>query len=70
MLTLDNKIEIVVGDGWYNGKINFVVANDVPKALICQLDILYEGMKNDVAKRIAKREKNNKKQEYNGKRGN
>ena len=42
MLTLDNKIEIVVGDGWYNGKINFVVAENVPKALICQLDILYE----------------------------
>ena len=36
------NLEILVGDGWYNGKINFVVANDVPKALICQLDIVYE----------------------------
>lgn len=35
------KLEILVGDGWYNGKINFVVANDVPKAMICQLDIVY-----------------------------
>ncbi len=42
MLLEKNKIEVVVGDGWYNGKINFVVANDVPKALICQLDILYK----------------------------
>ena len=36
------RLEILVGDGWYNGKINFVVASDVPKALICQLDIVYE----------------------------
>ena len=41
LLRCDNKLEIVVGDGWYNGKINFVVANDAPKALICQIDILY-----------------------------
>ena len=41
MLKDENRLEILVGDGWYNGKINFVVANDVPKALICQLDILY-----------------------------
>ncbi|MBE6663205.1 MAG: alfa-L-rhamnosidase [Ruminococcaceae bacterium] len=41
MISQSNKLEVVVGDGWYNGKINFVVANDVPKALICQLDIVY-----------------------------
>ena len=40
-LQKENVIEILVGDGWYNGKINFVVANDVPKALICQVEILY-----------------------------
>ena len=42
MLELDNELSVVVGDGWYNGKINFVVANNVPKALICQLDIAYK----------------------------
>ena len=43
------KIEVLVGDGWYNGKINFVVANDVPKAMICQLDVLYaDGTKESV----------------------
>lgn len=42
MLSSENKLEVVVGDGWYNGKINFVVANDVPKALVCQLDITYD----------------------------
>ena len=41
MLKSQNSLEILVGDGWYNGKINFVVANDVPKALICHLDIKY-----------------------------
>ena len=41
MIKDGTKLEILVGDGWYNGKINFVVANDVPKALICQLDIVY-----------------------------
>ena len=41
MISSQNKLEILVGDGWYNGKINFVVANDTPKSLICQLDILY-----------------------------
>lgn len=41
MLRNESKLEILVGDGWYNGKINFLVANDTPKALICQLDILY-----------------------------
>ncbi len=41
MLKNENTLEILVGDGWYNGKINFVVANDVPKALICQIEILY-----------------------------
>ena len=41
MLQKENSLEILVGDGWYNGKINFVVANDVPKALICQVEILY-----------------------------
>ena len=41
MLKNENSLEILVGDGWYNGKINFVVANDVPKALICQIEILY-----------------------------
>ncbi len=42
MLGEKSKLEVTVGDGWYNGKINFVVANDVPKALIYQLDILYK----------------------------
>ncbi len=42
MLQKENSLEILVGDGWYNGKINFVVANDVPKALICQIEILYK----------------------------
>lgn len=42
MLESDNELSVVVGDGWYNGKINFVVANNVPKALICQLDIAYK----------------------------
>ena len=42
MLQKENSLEILVGDGWYNGKINFVVANDVPKALICQVEILYK----------------------------
>ena len=37
----ESTLEILVGDGWYNGKINFGVASNVPKALICQLDILY-----------------------------
>lgn len=37
----ENKLEIIVGDGWYNGKINFGVANDVPKALIAQIDLIY-----------------------------
>jgi len=41
MLQSQNRLEITVGDGWYNGKINFVVANDVPKSLICQLEIIY-----------------------------
>ena len=41
MIKDGGKLEILVGDGWYNGKINFVVANDMPKALICQLDIVY-----------------------------
>ena len=41
MLKADSRLEILVGDGWYNGKINFGVANETPKALICQLDILY-----------------------------
>lgn len=41
MISGENKLEILVGDGWYNGKINFVVANNVPKSLICQLDIIY-----------------------------
>lgn len=41
MLQEKNLLEITVGDGWYNGKINFVVANDVPKALICLLEIIY-----------------------------
>ncbi len=42
MLKSQNSLEIIVSDGWYNGKINFVVANDVPKALICQLEIVYQ----------------------------
>lgn len=42
MLKGENKLEIIVGDGWYNGKINFGVANETPKALISQLDITYE----------------------------
>ena len=42
MLKNENSLEILVGDGWYNGKINFVVANDVPKALICQIDMEYQ----------------------------
>ncbi|MBQ7761562.1 MAG: family 78 glycoside hydrolase catalytic domain [Clostridia bacterium] len=37
-----NNLEILVGDGWYNGKINFGVAQNVPKALIAQLNIEYE----------------------------
>ncbi|MBQ7352498.1 MAG: family 78 glycoside hydrolase catalytic domain [Clostridia bacterium] len=41
MLKGENKLEIIVGDGWYNGKINFGVANETPKALISQLDITY-----------------------------
>ena len=41
MLASENELSVVVGDGWYNGKINFVVANNVPKSLICQLDIIY-----------------------------
>ena len=41
MIRDENKLEILVGDGWYNGKINFVVANNVPKSLICQLNIIY-----------------------------
>ena len=41
MLKENNALELLVGDGWYNGKINFVVANDIPKAVICQLDIEY-----------------------------
>ncbi len=41
MLKADNTLEITVGDGWYNGKINFVVANDTPKALLCQIEIIY-----------------------------
>ncbi len=41
MLKSTNHFSVTLGDGWYNGKINFVVANDVPKALICQIDILY-----------------------------
>ena len=41
MIQEKNLLEITVGDGWYNGKINFVVANDVPKSLICQLEIDY-----------------------------
>ena len=40
------------------------VERDVYIRQVCtKLDILYEGMKNDVAKRIAKREKNNKKEQ-------
>ena len=42
MLKRDNTLEIVVSEGWYNGKINFVVANDVPKALICEMNIIYK----------------------------
>ena len=41
MIQENNSLEVIVSDGWYNGKINFVVANDTPKALICQLDIEY-----------------------------
>ena len=42
MIKEGSVLEILVGDGWYNGKINFVVANDTPKAAICQLDIIYK----------------------------
>ena len=50
MLKRENTLSILVGDGWYNGKINFVVANDVPKALICQIDIQYkDGTKESLA---------------------
>ena len=42
MLQGENKLEILVGDGWYNGKINFVIAKDTPKSLICQIDIEYQ----------------------------
>ena len=48
MLDKENIFEIIVSDGWYNGKINFVVANDVPKALICQIDILYKDGTRDI----------------------
>lgn len=49
MLKSTNIFSVVVSDGWYNGKINFVVANDVPKALICQIDILYtDGTKDTI----------------------
>lgn len=48
MLCENNTIEFLVGDGWYNGKINFVVANDVPKALICQIDIVYKDGTRDI----------------------
>ncbi|MBR2025036.1 MAG: family 78 glycoside hydrolase catalytic domain [Clostridia bacterium] len=41
ILKEENVLEVLVGDGWYNGKINFLVANNVPKALICQIDIEY-----------------------------
>ena len=41
LLKEKNSLSILVSDGWYNGKINFLVANDVPKSLICQLDITY-----------------------------
>ncbi len=41
MLKDENNLEVTVGDGWYNGKINFVVANNIPKSLISQLDIVY-----------------------------
>ena len=41
MLDKKNELAVIVGDGWYNGKINFGVANDVPKALICQVNITY-----------------------------
>ena len=47
MLEQKNTLEILVGDGWYNGKINFVVANDVPKALICQINIEYANGKRE-----------------------
>ena len=41
MLNEENCLEILVGDGWYNGKINFGVAENVPKSLICQIEITY-----------------------------
>ena len=41
MLEEENRLFFLVSDGWYNGKINFGVSNDVPKSLICQLEILY-----------------------------
>ena len=46
MLDKKNELNVVVGDGWYNGKINFGVANDTPKALICQLDIALHQIRN------------------------
>lgn len=49
MLKADSRLEILASDGWYNGKINFGVANETPKALICQLDILYtDGAKESI----------------------
>ena len=42
LLGKKNELSVIVGDGWYNGKINFGVANEVPKAMICQLDIVYK----------------------------
>ena len=42
MLREENSLEVLVGDGWYNGKINFGIAKEVPKALILSLEIQYE----------------------------
>ncbi len=42
MIDGENTIEIVVSEGWFLGKINFVVAEETTKALICQLDIEYK----------------------------
>ena len=47
MLDKKNELDVVVGDGWYNGKINFGVANDIPKALICQLNVTYKDGKKE-----------------------
>jgi len=49
LLKEQNTLSVLVGDGWYNGKINVLINEQTPKALICELDIVYaDGTKQTV----------------------